>query len=158
MSTLMESPLSRDLARMRRRINRFFEEPLDLALAFRDEGAKAADRQWWSPTVEVTESPAEFLVTAELPGISPESVEVQVGDGVLTLKGTKSDERKHEDKDRRYHVWEREYGSFERSFRFPAEVDEAKVEASHTNGVLRIKVPKAAPSASEVRTIPIAKK
>lgn len=158
MSTLMETPLSRDLARMRRRIRRLFDEPLDLDLGFREDGAKATDRQWWSPTVEMTESPTEFLVTAELPGISPEAVEVQVGDGVLTVKGTKSDERKVEDKDRRYHLWEREYGSFERSFRFPSEVDEAKVEASHANGVLRIKVPKAAPSASEVRTIPIAKK
>lgn len=155
MSTVIESPLARDLARMRRRFRRMWDDPFAIDLRFGDTEARTPDKSWWTPTVEMSESPTEFVVTAELPGISPEAVEVQVGDGVLTIKGTKSDERKAEDKERRYHVWEREYGAFERTFRFPVEVDESKVEATHANGVLRIKVPKSPDQPPARRTVPI---
>ena len=79
-------------------------------------------------------------------------------DGVLTLKGTKEEERRSEDKERTFHMWEREYGKFERTFRFPLEVEDAKVSAEFTNGVLTIKVPKAKEAKMPARTVPIAKK
>lgn len=154
MTTMVGSPIARDLARMRKGFRRMFDEPFTFDLRLGGD-AKRGEDSWWSPSVEMTETPTEFVVVAELPGISPEAVEVQVGDGILTLKGSKTDERKVDDKERRYHLWEREYGSFERSFRFPAEVDESKVEATHANGVLRVRVPKSPDQPPTRRTVPI---
>jgi HSP20 family protein len=153
-----ETPITRELTTVRNRLRRFFEEPfaLDLNLPFWDE--KRMERLSWSPAVEAAETPAEYVITAELPGISPENVEVAMAEGMLTLRGTKQDERKVEDQKRAYHMWEREYGSFERSFRFPMDVDAEKVAAEFANGVLTVKVPKIEMVAPVVRTVPISKK
>jgi HSP20 family protein len=153
-----ETPITRELTTVRNRLRRFFEEPfaLDLNLPFWDE--KRMERLSWSPAVEAAETPAEYVITAELPGISPENVEVAMAEGMLTLRGTKQDERKVEDQKRAYHMWEREYGSFERSFRFPMDVDAEKVAAEFANGVLTVKVPKIDMVAPVVRTVPISKK
>ncbi len=153
-----ETPISRELTTVRNRLRRFFEEPfaLDLNLPFWDE--KRMERLSWSPAVEAAETPTEYVITAELPGISPENVEIAMTEGMLTLRGTKQDERKVEDKKRAYHMWEREYGSFERSFRFPMDVDAEKVAAEFASGVLTVKVPKIEMAAPVVRTVPISKK
>lgn len=159
--------LARDAARMRNRLQRFFEEPFgfDLQLPMLDE--RRMERLIWTPAVEASETPAEYVLTAELPGISPEDVEVAMSDGMLTLKGTKLEERKGEQKKERkeekeampgptYHLWERSYGAFERTFRFPANVNEAKVSAEFANGVLTVRVPKLEVAPPKVRTVPIA--
>ena len=74
------------------------------------------------------------------------------------LKGTKNEERKEEDKNKTFHLWERTYGEFERTFRFPMNVNEAKVSAEFNNGILTVKVPKVEVTPPAVRTVPIAKK
>ncbi|MDH5234799.1 MAG: Hsp20/alpha crystallin family protein [Gemmatimonadota bacterium] len=153
-------------ARVRNRLQRFFEEPFGFDLQLPMFGERRIERMIWSPAVEATENATEYLVTVELPGISPEDVEVAMSDGMLTLKGTKLEERKEkQDKqdpeaapDRTYHLWERTYGEFERSFRFPADVNEAKVSAEFANGVLTVRVPKLEVTPPKVRTVPIAKK
>lgn len=153
-------PISReiDLTSIRNRLKRFFEEPFgfDLPLPLIDE--KRMARTIWSPDVEATESPTEYLVTAELPGISPEQVEVHMAEGTLTLRGTKSEEKSDEDTERTWHLWERNYGEFQRTFRFPLPVNEAKVAAEFTDGILRIRVPKREVSVPTARKVPIAKK
>lgn len=152
------TPVSRDLSRMRNRLQRFLEEPFgfDLRLPMLDE--QRIERMVWSPAVEATELPAEYQITAELPGISPEDVEISMSDGMLTLKGSKLEEKKEHDKDRTFHLWERSYGAFERTFRFPLDVKEDKVTAEFNNGILTIKVPKMEVVPAKSRTIPIAKK
>ena len=148
----------RDLGRMRNRLQRFFEEPfgLDLRLPAIDE--KRMEKMMWTPSVEATETPAEYVLTAELPGISPENVEVAVAEGMITLKGHKLEEKKEGEKDRTFHLWERTYGEFARSFRFPVPVNEAKVAAEFTNGILKVTVPKLEVTPPQTRTVPIAKK
>lgn len=150
--------LERDLTRMRNRLQRFFEEPfgLDLRLPAIDE--KRLERLMWTPAVEATETPTEYQVTAELPGISPENVEVSIAEGMLTLKGHKLEEKKEGEKDRTFHLWERSYGEFQRTFRFPVPVNEQKVAAEFTNGILRVTVPKMEQTPPASRTVPIAKK
>lgn len=161
---------ARDAVRMRNRLQRFFEEPFgfDLPLPLLDE--RRIERLVWSPAVEATETATEYVLTAELPGVSQEDVEVAMSDGMLTLRGSKLEERKEggaKDKkgkdaeslpERTYHLWERTYGEFERNFRFPADVNEAKVTAEFANGVLTVRVPKMEIEAPKVRTVPIAKK
>lgn len=150
--------LERDLNRMRNRLQRFFEEPfgLDLRLPALDE--KRIERMLWTPAVEATETPTEYLITAELPGISPEDVEVAIAEGVLTLKGRKLEERKEPKDERTFHLWERSYGEFARTFRFPVPVHEEQVLAEFTNGILRVTVPKLEVAPPATRTVPIAKK
>ncbi|MCL4212514.1 MAG: Hsp20/alpha crystallin family protein [Gemmatimonadales bacterium] len=162
--------IARDAVRMRNRLQRFFEEPFgfDLPMPLLDE--RRIERLVWTPAVEATETAAEYVITAELPGISQEDVEVAMSDGMLTLRGSKLEERKEggaKDKkgkdaeslpERTYHLWERTYGEFERNFRFPADVNEAKVTAEFANGILTVRVPKMEIEAPKVRTVPIAKK
>lgn len=90
--------------------------------------------------VNVAEHDGAIEVTAEIPGCAPEDVDVQLKDGVLTIKGEKKVEK--DDKQKDFHVMERSYGVFERSFSLPADVDAAKVEAAFDKGVLRVSLPK----------------
>ena len=152
------SPISRDITRMRNRIQRFLEEPFGFDLPFPSVEERRWERTMWSPAVEATETPSEYIVTAELPGIEPSEVDVEMANGMLTLKGQKAEERREEEKDRSWHLWERSYGSFERSFRFPNDVNEAKVQAEFANGVLTVKVPKSEISHPAGRKIPVMKK
>ena len=90
--------------------------------------------------VNLAEHDGALEVTAELPGCAAEDIDVQLKDGVLTIKGEKKVEK--DDKQKDYHVMERSYGMFERSFTLPAEVDAAKVEAAFDKGVLKVTLPK----------------
>lgn len=161
MSPLMkEAPVSpsRELTTIRNRLRRFFEEPFGLEFPMGPQFERRLNALGWSPAVEASETPAEYVITAELPGISPENVEVAMAEGLLTLKGKKEEERRSEDKERTFHMWEREYGSFERMFRFPLEIAENKVSAEFANGVLTVRVPKLQQQKAPPRTVPIAKK
>lgn len=80
------------------------------------------------------------MLTAELPGIDPKDIDIDLEDDRLTIRGTKKDELEKED--REYQIYERRYGSFERSFSLPRSVDSEKIEANFENGVLTIRLPK----------------
>lgn len=92
------------------------------------------------PVVNVAESDKEYEITAELPGIEEKDVDVSLIDGVLTLKGEKKEEK--EDKSKNYYLSERNYGSFQRSFRLPENVDDKKITAEVAKGVLTVRIPK----------------
>lgn len=95
----------------------------------------------FSPRVNVSENEKEIQVTAELPGIDPENVDVSLSRDVLTIKGEKKEEKKDE-KDNYYRL-ERSYGSFARSIPLPAGlVNNDQVDANFKNGVLTITLPK----------------
>jgi HSP20 family protein len=81
-----------------------------------------------------------LTVTAELPGVEKEDVQIMVHDNVLTLKGEKRSE-KREDKDN-WHSVERSYGSFARRVLLPSDVDGDRAEATMDKGVLTLKLPK----------------
>jgi HSP20 family protein len=95
---------------------------------------------WW-PAVDVVDRDDELLLTAELPGMKKDAVDIDVADGVLTLKGEKREEREKEEQN--YRVVERSYGTFERSFTLPRSVNAAKIRAEFLDGVLKIHLPKA---------------
>jgi HSP20 family protein len=119
---------------LRREIDRLFEDTFG-----RGEGGNA-----WTPAVDVRETDKEVRIDVELPGVSPDEVEITAENGVLTIRGEKQMERKEDDKDGRFHVIERAYGTFVRSFQLPQGLDESKIEAEYDNGMLAIHLPKAA--------------
>jgi HSP20 family protein len=104
---------------------------------------------------EVSESDQAMEVTAEVPGLDADEIEVTLSEGVLTVKGEKRDTREEKGKD--YHVSERRYGSFSRAFRVPETIDEGKISASFDKGVLSITLPKQASAKRRPKSIQIAK-
>lgn len=107
----------------------------------------------FSPRLDASETDKEFCITAELPGIDENDVEVSVNDSLLTLRGEKKDEK--QDNRRDYYRVERSYGMFERTIPLPEGVDSSKVEASFKKGVLTVTLPKSAEYQKERKRIPI---
>jgi HSP20 family protein len=91
-----------------------------------------------------------------LPGLDAKDIDLQLSDGVLTIKGEKTEEKEEKSKDR--HVSERRYGSFRRSLQVPASVDADKIEASYRSGVLTVTLPKSTEAQKRQKTIPITAK
>lgn len=94
------------------------------------------------PHTDIAETESGFEVTVELPGMKPEEVTVEMKEGRLWIAGEKKEEK--EEKGKAFHRVERRYGEFRRVIPLPTPVDEGKVEAKFTDGVLRVSVPKAA--------------
>jgi len=132
MALVRWSPV-RDLLDIREEMDRLFEDFFSESLKRRTDG-------FWSPRVDISERDDEILLTAELPGVSRDDIKVTLQDNVLTLKGEKREER--ERKDKKHHVLERAYGSFQRSFTLPACVETDKITASYKDGLLKIRLPK----------------
>lgn len=107
------------------------------------------------PTVhaDVAETDNAYEITLELPGIDEKDVEVSVTDDIVTIKGEKKVEKETKDKDR--HVTERSYGAFRREFRVPASVDQDRVDASFSKGVLTVSLPKTEEAQSKPRKIEV---
>jgi HSP20 family protein len=116
---------------LRREIDRLFEDTF------------ARDGNNWTPAVDIKETDNDIRIDLELPGLRPEDVEVTAENGLLTIRGEKRSERKEGD-DGRYHVIERSYGTFMRTFTLPQGVDENQIQADFSDGVLSIRIPKAA--------------
>jgi HSP20 family protein len=99
-----------------------------------------ADGGEWMPAVELVEEDGEYVLSAELPGLSKDDVDVSVDDSVLTIKGEKKSER--EEKRGRTHIRERRYGAFERSFTLPRNVAADKIRAEVKDGIIEVHLPK----------------
>ena len=116
--------------------------------------AGAANEATFNPTFDAVELEDTYRVTADIPGVDPSDVEVSVEDGVLTISGRRHYEDESETEEGGVQrVSER--GRFERRIRFPAEIAENDVKASHKHGVLTVTVPKPAEVKPEVRSIPV---
>jgi HSP20 family protein len=101
--------------------------------------------------MDIAEKEHAYVITMELPGMSAGSVNVEVDDGVLEMRGEKRDEREEEDEKR--HYVERTYGSFVRSFRLPANADADGVNAKFRDGVLHVEIPKTEESKPKVVSV-----
>ncbi|HSM61238.1 MAG TPA: Hsp20/alpha crystallin family protein, partial [Longimicrobiales bacterium] len=84
----------------------------------------------------------ELILTAELPGMSENDISIEMENNVLTISGEKLEQRTEGDEERRYHLWERRYGTFQRSFTLPRTVKADEIRASFEKGVLRVHMPK----------------
>jgi HSP20 family protein len=108
----------------------------------------------WSPAVDVFERGEDLVVHAELPGLKFDEIDIRVENGNLVLHG----ERKREDEveDDKVYRLERVYGTFTRSFTLPTTVDTARINATYTDGVLEIVLPKAEEAKSRKVEIKVA--
>lgn len=142
-------------ASFRREMDRLFDDFFAPAegRSFAPAARAGAAPSMIMPSVDVHESEQAYTVTAELPGIDPKDVEINLDENTLTLSGEKRSERNEEDGGRRY--TERSYGRFERSIPFGAEVDADRIEATCENGVLKVVLPKNAHARDKSRRIEI---
>jgi len=104
---------------------------------FRRRGLMASDV---TPRMDVVETDDAIEVSAELPGLTEADIDISLGEGAVTIRGEKRLE--HEEKKGDYHLSERSFGTFTRSFRLPENVDEDKIEAVFDKGVLTLTMPK----------------
>jgi len=94
----------------------------------------------WTPSVDISETGAAYVIKAEIPEVKKEDVQVSIKDGMLTIQGERKQEK--EEKGKRFHRIERSYGSFSRSFQVPADVDENTVKAEFKDGMINVTLPK----------------
>lgn len=106
-------------------------------------GDSATRATGFGSAIDVTETDAEVLLRAELPGVDPDQVEITLHEGVLTIAGEKKDESRAENE--AWRIRERRFGSFRRSFELPTAVDESSVSAEHKHGVVTVRLPKMSP-------------
>jgi HSP20 family protein len=127
----------RELASLSERMNRLFDEWRHLPGRPAGEESVLAG---WAPAVDIRETRAAIEISAELPGVDVDDVQVSAESNVLTIRG----ERKHETKEEgeTYHRVERAYGAFERSFTLPTTAEPGQIEAKFKDGVLALTVPK----------------
>ena len=121
----------RELTALQTEVNRLFS---------RAGGGDTVERQSWTPAIDVIENDNAIVLKAELAGMDPKDINIEVQDNVLTVSG----ERRFEEevKEDKYYRIERRYGSFSRSLSLPQTVDEGKIEATYEDGVLAVTVPK----------------
>jgi HSP20 family protein len=134
---------------MNKLIERVFTEPLSLTLP---------ESIGWVPAMDIVEGEKEFTLTAELPGLDEKNVDVSVEDGLLTIKGEKTEEKEEKKEsaaDKKFYLYERSYGTFSRSFALPPSVDPTKVEAEFKKGVLTVHLPKNAETKTNGRKVEI---
>lgn len=94
----------------------------------------------WAPELDIAEDENNIVVSADLPGMKSEDIDISISGNTLTIRGERKQEE--EKKGRNYYRLERCYGSFARSVDLPSSVDASKVSASYKNGVLEITLPK----------------
>src|ERR1041385_581401 len=111
-------------------------------------GSRPNGRSEWAPPVDIRETEHELTFAVELPGIKPEEVEVTAQDGVLVIRG----ERSEEGGEGGYHLVERTTGPFMRLFPLPQGVDTDKIDANFEHGMLYVRIQKAAlPQPKKIR-------
>lgn len=125
----------RDLEEVSNRLARLFDE---------SSAANTGNGGAWMPAVNVEETKDELVLSAELPGMTHDNISIDLENNVLTISGDKAEERTEGDEERRYHLWERRYGAFQRSFTLPRTVKAEDIRANFDNGILRIRMPKVA--------------
>lgn len=128
-----------ELGELRTRFDRMFHE------------FSEGHERGWLPAIDVIRDNGNLVVRADIPGIKPEEVKIEVEDDILTVSG--KHEEKSEEKDKRYVRRERRYGAFSRSMALPAGVDAKQIKAQTHDGVVEVTIPLPRETEKEAVTI-----
>ena len=132
------------LVSLQERMNRLFEDSV------RHDNTIGGGT--WTPAVDIYETEKDIVISAELPGMDDNDVDVEARENILTVRGERRFEREVR-QENNYHRVERSYGKFSRAFTLPKNVDAEKITARFDKGVLEVRLPK--PAESEARAIKI---
>ena len=120
---------------------------------FRKVGSRVAD--WLAPASDASSDENTYHINIELPGVEDADIHLTVADGIVTVSGEKKTSR--EDKGDTWYFSERQFGSFSRSFRLPADTDEKGIKAAMKDGVLTVTIPRTPPTKPQARRVEISK-
>lgn len=135
MATINRYDPFRDVLSLRDAMDRLFQESY-----VRPNGWSGAAT---GVPVDLHETPHGYVLEVSLPGWRPEDVNITFQDGTLTVSGQRNEQPEPEQSGKTWHLRERKFASFSRSFTFPSMVDADKADASYENGVLTLTLPKA---------------
>ena len=148
-------PVDPSMLRLRARSGPWYDrsmpcDPLSDLRAWQERLERLAHPQAepWTPPIDVYETPAAYVITVEVPGLTREQVELAVEDTRLILRGRRLEVQRQTGGPVHYHLIERGYGAFARSFEFAEKVDVNGVNADLAEGVLTITLPKVPPPAA----------
>jgi HSP20 family protein len=119
-------------------------------LALEGNGGKKVQ---WAPSADISETEKEYVIRAELPAVDKDNVQVMLDQGLITIKGERKQQK--EDKNEKFHRVESFYGSFERSFSLPENVDSDAIRCESKDGVLSVHIPKAELSKNKPKQIAV---
>lgn len=136
---IFKKDIFEDIFAIYQRLNQIFDERLARTKKEFKSGEESGS---WTPPVDIYEDDLYFLVTAELPGFEKDDIHIKVKENVLILQGRRN-LNSPEEISANYHRIETNFGSFLRTFTLPEPIDKEKIQATYTNGVLEIKLPKA---------------
>lgn len=125
----------RDMLSFNNRADRIFND-----FFYPSRGMQMSKDSSWNPRVDIYEDEDAIVLKAELPGVEKDNIVVDVEGRVLTLKGERSSD--NEVKEESYYRRERTFGSFERRFNLPDNVDPEKITADYKDGILKLGIPK----------------
>jgi HSP20 family protein len=94
------------------------------------------------PRIDLAETADALEISAEVPGFKPEEISIDIGDNYLTLSGQHSESCEDGNAEKKFHRVERRMNSFSRAIFLPASIDEEKIEANLSGGILNIRLPK----------------
>ena len=123
----------RELSSLQTEMNRLFNAAFDTPRG--NDGGRR-----WMPAMDLVETDEHFVLRADLPGMTESDVNIELEDNVLTVSGERKAER--EEKGEGFYRVERSFGSFSRSLTLPKGIDAEAVNASFSNGVLEVRIPK----------------
>jgi HSP20 family protein len=109
---------------------------------FEDAGLPTffSEERRFTPAFDVSETDKELILRAEVPGMDKDDIDINLTDGLLSIRGEKK--REHKEENENYYCIERHYGTFSRTMRLPVEVETDKIDATYKDGVLTIILPK----------------
>ncbi len=111
------------------------------------------DKAEWAPSADISETEREYVIRASLPAVKKEDVKVTVDAGMITIKGERKQQK--DDKSEKYHRVESFYGSFERSFSLPENVNADAISCESKEGVLTVHIPKTEPQKAKPKQISV---
>ena len=129
-----------DFAALTTRLDRLFEDVVG-------EGKRGE----WTTAIDLVREQGKLILRADMPGITPEDVKIEVRDDIITVSGQHEEEK--EEKDKNYVRRERRFGSFSRSIALPSGVDADKIEATSKDGVVEVTIP--LPAEKKARSVEI---
>jgi HSP20 family protein len=94
----------------------------------------------WAPSADISETDKEYVIRAELPAVKKEDIQVSLDEGLITIRGERKQQK--DDKNEKFHRTESFYGSFERRFSLPDNVNTEAVHCESKDGILTVHIPK----------------
>src|SRR5690625_661980 len=128
-----QEPIQKFRDELNNMMERFFDEPFF-------EKSNLWKNDAFTPACNIEEKKDKYVIKAEIAGVDPKDVEIEINGNMLSIKGERKQEATKEDENNKYHMVEHRYGSFYRSFTLPDNVNTDDIKAKHDNGILKIEI------------------